>query len=70
MKTINFPRRAMRPPPGKDDLPEKCAWCGNPVGRGVVFALGKDLGKVAIVCGDCLTPPKPGERPAELTSEE
>lgn len=70
MKTITLPRRVMRPHPGADSMVKACAWCNRPIGRGEVFTRGKDMGKDAIVCGECLTPPALGESPDELSTEE
>ena len=70
MKTLNYPRRAMRPHARVDTLPEKRAWCKKAVPQGVVFTRGKNLGKDAIVCGVCLTPPQINEHPSELTVED
>lgn len=70
MKTLVEPRRAMRPRPQADAMPADCAWCSKPIPRGVVFTRGKNLGKDAIVCSTCLTPPAIGTYPAELTVED
>ncbi|WP_020472463.1 hypothetical protein [Zavarzinella formosa] len=69
MNTLNQCRRVMRPHPSLDDMPPACAWCGNPVGRGVVCTRGKNLGKDAVVCGECLTPPPLGRVVSEMTDE-
>lgn len=70
MKTINNPRRAMRPHPEADSMPKVCAWCKKAIPRGVVFTRGKDLGQDAIICPKCLTPPRIGTFPTELTVED
>ena len=70
MKTITHPRRAMRPHPEVDPLPDdKCAWCGKKpgVGRGKVFTRGFDMGKTVVVCADCLGPPAIDAQLSELT---
>jgi hypothetical protein len=69
MPTLNYPRRMMRPPADLDEIPERCAWCRRPIGRGEVLSVGKDLGRLAAVCGRCLTPPPIGARVSELSSE-
>lgn len=69
MKTLTFPRRAMRPPP-PDELPRECKWCGRPIGRGEVFTVGHDLGKFVAVCGACLPPPPIGSRQLEIVLED
>ncbi len=71
MKTLTYTRRAMRPHPQADSLPSgDCKWCGKEIGRGEVFTRGKDMGKDAIVCGRCLTPPAINDHPSELTVED
>lgn len=70
MKTLVNPRRAMRPHPAADHLPERCAWCSKAIPRGVVFTRGTNLGKDAIVCPDCVTPPAIGTYPNEITVED
>lgn len=70
MKTLAYPRRAMRPHPAKDDLPPACAWCGKPIGQRVVFTRGRDMGKDAIVCPKCVEPPAVGDCPTEITVED
>jgi hypothetical protein len=70
VKTLNYPRRALRPSEQRDDLPDGCAWCGRPILGGEVFTVGSDLGRRAGVCSGCLKPPAMGERPIELTDGE
>lgn len=71
MKTLVYPRRAMRPHPDLDSLPSSdCKWCGKEIGRGEIFPACKDLGHDAIVCATCLTPPAINEFPSELIVED
>lgn len=60
----------MRPHPEADSMPKACAWCQKNIPRGVVFTRGKNLGKDAVVCADCLTPPASGRYPSEITVED
>jgi hypothetical protein len=66
MRTLNYPKRAMRPHPANDRFVPNCGWCNQPIGRGVPFSVGVDLGKETIVCRTCLTPPALGEFVVEL----
>jgi hypothetical protein len=70
MRTLNLPRRVMRPEFVRSELPDQCKWCGQPIGSGEVFTVGHDLGKFVAVCRRCLAPPALGSRLLELETED
>lgn len=75
MRTIAYPRRVIRPryvPKGMEhQLPEpNCKWCGSEIEFGVPCTLGFDLGKKALICSRCVTPPVLGTMPKEITVED
>lgn len=70
MKTLVLPRRVVRPATVRSDLPTACKWCGREIPAAVAHTFGHDLGREAVVCPGCLTPPAIDERPTELTVED
>lgn len=71
MKTLNYPKRVMIPPPELSHFASnKCAWCNKKIKRGEVASFGKDLGKDVLVCSKCATPPNLGERVSEIKENQ
>jgi len=72
VKTLNHPRRAVRPHDALNDLDDRCAWCNRRLPHGALCSRGKDpvKGRTVYVCDKCLTPPAMGHYPVELTVED